>query len=117
MNREIERLPDDSLYENSAEKLQFFLYSKDTREPLDIGNGIVKWYLTKYNQKGYSTDLVKTAEVTVDALGRTQAMVELTSEDTQGKIGSYLQQLNIEDESGNHVITQGYITFFVNIAV
>lgn len=118
MEREIERLPDDYLYENSAENLYFYLYAKDTGLPLDLGAGsTVKWCLTKYNQKGYKTDLSKVAALSTDASGRTQARVRLTEEDTKGMVGSYLQQITVCDEAGNHVVAQGHLTFFVNIDV
>ena len=118
MAREIERLPDDYLYENSAETLNFYLYSSDTRSPLELGSAAsVRWSLARYSQKGYKTDLVKTATLSTDEYGRTLAKVKLSESDTAGKVGSYIQQITVIDQGGSHVIAQGHIDFFVNIDV
>lgn len=118
VGREIERLPDDYLYENSAETLNFYLYSSDTHAPLEIGSSaIVKWSLARYSQKGYKTDLRKIATLSTDTQGRTLAQVKLTADDTAGRVGTYIQQLTVIDQGGSHVIAQGHIDFFVNIDV
>lgn len=112
---EVNQLTEFALISGSREILEFYFYYEDGT-PLDLSSSSVRWRLCRMGQQGVPV-LEKEGEIFEYQGEMCGATVALTSEDTQGLSGKYLQQPILIDYQGQEYFPQqGIITFVPQIS-